>query len=270
MNRWIIKDTKFGYRYNTNKSNRKITLDYFNDYLYNLIKSKGSKDDELIIVGGIFNNTNPSIVSITDAVNCLSKISKLISIILIPNDKDIRKYDGEDFSTLNIFKNIPNIKIISDYSNTFIYLDKNNGIITIDNKIIPIPVSIGYEKEDDNIGILVIKDNGKYTILNNNFSPSHNTYTINDFIDFDDIIIDGNAIHLIINNKLTTENKTLLNISIFKVKPLSIKYFDDEIETLGTEINTNFNIIDNIISAIGEDTKLKEQFERILTIYKNK
>ena len=274
MNVWIIKDTKFGYRYTTNKASRKIIIDYFNDYLFNILSSKSNKNDILVIAGGLFSNTNPSIVAINDAVDCLTKISKIINVILLSNDKDLRLFEGESYSTLSIFRNIPKVQILEHdghitYNNSDI--DINNGIINIDNKIIPIPIAIEFEKDDNNSGIYINREDGKYTVLSNKFSPKHITYKINDFSDFDNIKIDDNIVHLVINNKLTIENKSLLNINIFKCKPTSIKYIDDKEvnindEDQNIEINTNFSIIQTINDNI-EDDKVREQFERILRIY---
>lgn len=274
MNVWVIKDTKFGYRYTTNKSIRKMILDYFNEYLYNLLSTKSNKDDILIIAGGLFSNTNPSVVAITDAINCLTKISNIINIVLISNENDLRTFDGENYSTLNIFKNTPKIYPLNDkiitYNNSII--DVNNGVIKIDDKIIPIPIAIKFEKDDNKSGIYINREDGKYTIITNKFSPKHVTYEINNVEDFDNIEINNNDnIHLIINSKLLSEYKSLININIFKYKPTSVKYTDDEqllADVENIEINNNFNIINTIDNDI-EDIKVREQFNRILNIYKN-
>ena len=275
MNIWVTKDTKFGYKYTTNKISRSLILNYFNDYLFNLLSSKSNKNDLLIIAGGLFSNTNPFIIAITDAVNCLTKISKIINIVLIPNDKDLRSFDGESYSTLNIFRNIPRVQILDSNENTTYNnsnIDINNGIINIDNKIIPIPVAIEFEKGDSTSGIFINREDGKYMILSNKFSPKHIIYEINEFSDFDKIEVNENIVHLIINNKLIEENKSLLNINIFKYKPTSIKYTDDVEESVideeKIEINTNFSIIQTINDNIDDDHVLK-QFERVLKIYKN-
>jgi len=277
MTNWIIKDIKFGYRYTTNKNTRKIILDYFNDYLFNLISSKGGKDDKFIIVGGLFSNTNPSIVAITDAYNSLSKLSKVIDIVLITSEKDIRLFDGESYSTLNLFKNIHNVEVILDknfinYNNFTI--DVSNYMIKIDEKDLLIPNAIQFEKDDSLSGIFVNRMDGKYTILKNNYSPKHRIININSLSDFDNIEVNNNFIHLIINNELLEVNKSLIDMNIFKIKPISIIYTDKEkdkdIENDEIfDINNNFNIIDVINNDIENDEKLKKQFERILKIYRN-
>lgn len=274
MKYWILKDTKFGYRYTTNKSTRKIILDYFNDYLYNLILSKGNKSDKLLIVGGLFSNTNPSIIAITDAYNIILKFSKIINIILITSDKDIRLFDGKSYSTLNLLKSIQNIEIISSeniiHFNNF-EIDVNNGLINMNNDNIKIPNSIQFEKDDNKAGIFINNENGKYIILPNNFSPKHRTIKINSFADFDNIEDSSDFIHLEINNSLLEENKQLININIFKIKPISVKYIDiknsDSVSHIN--INNNFNIIDVINEEIKDNENTKKQFERILNIYNN-
>lgn len=273
MKIWVIKNIKFGYRYTTNSYTRKIILNYFNEYLYNLISSKAKKDDLFIIAGGVFSNTNPSIISIDDANNCLMKLSKVINVILIPNNNDIRMFDGELYSTLKIFNNI-NVEIFEDgkpisYNNCII--DSNNGLITINEEIISIPNAIAFEKEDGIPSIFVIADNGKHMLLKNNFSPKHITYEINKFSDFDKIENDNNFIHLIINNDLAEENKTLLNMNIFKINPISVKYNNESKKEILNNVATegNFNIVDKITDAIKDDAKLIEQFKRIRIIYNN-
>lgn len=275
MKIWIIKDTKFGYRYTTNKNTRKILLDYFDEYLYNIILNKGNKNDKLVIVGGLFSNTNPSIIAITDAYNILSKISKLINIILITSEKDIRLFDGESYSTLNLLKNIPNIEIISNKTilnfDNF-NIDINNGILNKNDEIIQIPSSIQFEKEDTKSGILVVNENGKHILLPNNFSPKHKTIKINNINDFDKIEESSDFIHLEINNSLLEENKQLLNINIFKLKPISVKYIEQILNNTKDDIldiNNNFNIVDVIKDNIKDNEKLKKQFERIISIYNN-
>ena len=274
MKYWILKDTKFGYRYTTNKSTRKIILDYFNDYLYNLILSKGNKSDKLLIVGGLFSNTNPSIIAITDAYNIILKFSKIINIILITSDKDIRLFDGKSYSTLNLLKSIQNIEIMSSeniiHFNNF-EIDVNNGLINMNNDNIKIPNSIQFEKDDNKAGIFINNENGKYIILPNNFSPKHRTIKINSFADFDNIEDSSDFIHSEINNSLLEENKQLININIFKIKPISVKYIDiknsDSVSHIN--INNNFNIIDVINEEIKDNENTKKQFERILNIYNN-
>ena len=274
MKYWIVKDTKFGYRYTTNKNTRKILLDYFDDYLYNLLLSKGSKSDKLLIVGGLFSNTNPSIIAITDAYNCISKLSKIINVVLITTEKDIRLFDGKSYSTLNLFKSIENIEIISSeniiHLNNF-NIDVNNGLININDNVIKIPNSVQFEKDDNKAGIFINNENGKYIIHLNKFSPKHRTIKINSFSDFDNIGYSDDFIHLEINNSLLEENKQLINVNLFKIKPISVKYIDKvEVEKESQiNINNNFNIIEVINDEIKDNENVKKQFERIINIYNN-
>lgn len=275
MKNWIIKDTKFGYRYTTNKNTRKILLDYLNEYLYNLILEKGNKNDKLLIVGGLFSNTNPSIIAINDAYNTLHKLSKIINIILITTEKDIRLFEGESYSTLNLLKNLSGIEIISDnsiidYDN--FNIDVNNAIVNINNEFIPIPSTIQFEKDDTKSGIFIINDNGKHIILPNKFSPKHRIIKINTISDFENTNDTNDFIHLEINGTLLEENKQLVNLNIFKIKPVSVKYIENENKEQTDDIisiNNNFNIVDVINEKVKDNEKVKTQFDRIINIYKN-
>lgn len=274
MKYWIIKDTNFGYRYTTNKNTRRILLDYFDDYLYNLLLSKGSKSDKLIIVGGLFSNTNPSIVAITDAYNCISKLSNIINITLITTEKDIRLFDGKNYTTLSLLKSIPNIETIHsddiiDYNNFTI--NSETGFIDTKSQYIKIPNTIQFEKDNDSAGIFIINEKGKYIIHPNNFSPKHETFIINKFSDFDCIEETNNLIHLEIDGSLLEENKQLVNVNLFRIKPLSVKYVDinNIKEDDNIIIKSNFNIVDVINDSIKDNVKVKTQFDRILNIYKN-
>lgn len=275
MNLWIIKNIKFGYRYTTNKSIRKNISEYFDNYLLNILSTKGSSNDKLIIVGGLFSNTNPSIVAISDAHKYLTKISNIMKIVLISTPDDIRYFDGNDYSTLDLFNNIENIEVVSYNEDDFIsygecIIDVENSKIKISNEIIDIPNAIQFEEDDEKCGIFIYKmTNNKYTILNNKFSPNHVTYEINSFDDFKKIKKDNNIIHLIIDNQLSEENKSLLNIEIFKANPSSIKYKNEKIINKSKLIG-DFDIKGKIYHTIGDNDELKSQFDRIIKIKESK
>jgi hypothetical protein len=271
MNIWVIKDIKFGYRYTTNKSIRNNIIDYFDNYFLNLLSSKGSSNDKLIIVGGLFSNTNPSIVAISDAYKYLTKISEIMKIVLISTSDDIRFFDGDYYSTLTLFSNINNIEVKPYNINDFIsygncIIDVENSIIKINNEEIDIPNIIQFDDNDRTSGIFIYRiSDDKYTIINNKFSPKHITYEINTFEDFKNVKKDNNIIHLIIDEKLSDENKTLLNIEIFKTNPSSIKYKSEKISEK-IKLVSDFDIKGKIYDTIGENTDIKKQFDRILEI----
>jgi hypothetical protein len=256
MNLWIIKNIKFGYRYTTNRSIRKNIHEYFDNYLLNILSTKGSSNDKLIIVGGVFSNTNPSIIAISDAIKYITKISNLMKVILISTPNDIRFFDGTNYSTLDLFKNIDNVEIKSYNKDDFIsygecVIDIENSIININGDKIDIPNIIQFDDNDeDKTGIFVnrLSDN-KYTILNNKFSPKHVTYEINTFEDFNNIEKDNNIIHL----------------EIFKLIPSSVKYKNEK-NIKNIKLVEDFDIINKIYDTIGQDDEVKKQFNRILDI----
>ena len=271
MNLWIIKNIKFGYRYTTNKSIRKNIHEYFDNYLLNILSTKGSSNDKLIIVGGLFSNTNPSIIAISDAIEYITKISQIMKVILISTPNDIRFFDGSNYSTLDLFKNINNVEVKSYDKDEFIsygecVIDIENSIIKINDDEIIIPNIIQFDDDDEKCGIFInrMTDN-KYTILNNKFSPKHVTYEINSFEDFSKIKKDNNIIHLVVDNTLSEENKTRLNLEIFKINPTSIKYKNEKVEEK-IKLVENFDIISKIYDTIGDDSEVKKQFDKILEI----
>jgi len=273
MNLWIIKNIKFGYRYTTNKSIRKNISEYFDDYLLNILSTKGTDNDKLIIVGGLFSNTNPSIVAISDAHKYLIKLSSIINVVLISTPNDIRYFDGNNYSTLDLFNNIKNIEVKSyDKEDAITFgecvIDIENNKIRILNNEIDIPNAIQFEDNDEPGGIFInrMSDN-KFTLLNNKFSPKHITHEINTFDDFKKIKKGNNIIHLIINNDLDEENKALLNIEIFKLNPSSVKYKNEK-STPKVKLIEDFDIKRKIYDTIGDDEELKTQFDRIIKITK--
>jgi len=273
MNYWIIKNIKFGYRYTTNKSIRKNISEYFDNYLLNILSTKGSSNDKLIIVGGLFSNTNPSIVAISDATKYLTQISNLMKVVLISTPNDIRCFDGNNYSTLDLFKNIENIEVVTYDEDVFIsygecVIDIENSQIKILDNIVDIPNAIQFDDDDEKSGIFInrMSDN-KFTVLTNKFSPNHVTYEINSFDDFKKVKKDNNIIHLIVDGDLAEENKGLLNIEIFKVNPSSIKYKNEKVIT-NNKLVGDFDIEKTIYDTIGDNSELRNQFDRILKISK--
>ena len=273
MNLWIIKNIKFGYRYTTNKSIRKNISEYFDNYLLNILSTKGSSNDKLIIVGGLFSNTNPSIVAISDATKYLTQISNLMKVVLISTPNDIRCFDGNNYSTLDLFKNIENIEVVTYDEDVFIsygecVIDIENSQIKILDNIVDIPNAIQFDDDDEKSGLFInrMSDN-KFTVLTNKFSPNHVTYEINSFDDFKKVKKDNNIIHLIVDGDLAEENKGLLNIEIFKVNPSSIKYKNEKVIT-NNKLVGDFDIEKTIYDTIGDNSELRNQFDRILKISK--
>lgn len=275
MNIWIVKNIHFGYKYTTNKEIRKIILDYFNNFLINTLNKKGTKDDIFVVSGGLFSNTNPSIIAISDAHNIINKISKIMNVKLISSYDDMRKFDGEDYTTLNLLNNIDNVDIISLKDEIKLcdglIISSDKDYATINGNRIKIPDIIQFENNQNNkIGVLIYNTlNKKFIIFSNKYSPKHVTYEINNFEDFKKIKNDNNYKHLIIDDKLSNENKSLLNIEIFKIRPVSVKIKNKKIIKNNKEVK-DFNIVNTIYKTIENDNKLKEQFRRILQISKDR
>jgi hypothetical protein len=264
MKLWIVKDINFGYRYTTNKYIRKNIKDYFDNYLMNLLLKKSKNSDKFIISDKLFYNTNPSLVAISDATEYINKISKIIEVYLISSENNMRNFDGDNYSTLDLFKNNDNVNIVDSgikLHNCII----NNNTVEINANIIDIPNIIQYDIECKLGGILIYRtEDDKYMLMKNDYSPKHIIYEINSFEDFNNIDKGNDYIHLIINDNFYIENKTKLNLEIFKLNPQSVKYKNKVVENK-TNI-TNFDISKTIYDAIGDNNDLKNQFDRILNI----
>jgi hypothetical protein len=283
MKIWLTKNLRFGYKYSSNKTMRSRINSCLSDWLDDLLNKKSQNDDVVFIVGGLFSNTNPSLIAINDAKNFIKKITNKLNVYLVNTESDIRKFDNEYYSVNDIFSDINNLHIINkiedlDYCTIIptgynlidcepsdLYLDSN------ENKLgdIDIP-NIMQLTEDENAPGIIVYDikTKKHVFVKNNYSPKHIDIKLNNI---DDIIKlkeqnKNNFLHLKIDNKLLEEKRIELDILFQKLNINSIKVLDNN------EENANFvkgDIdIKNVISDhIGEDEILKKQFERVLNVF---
>jgi len=282
MNFWIIRNTQFGYKYNTDKQ---IRLDIINStkWITNLVCEKGMPDDYFIIAGGLFSNTNPSLIAIEDAHKFITDIALIMPILLVNSSKDIRIFEKEYYSTLNIFKDLSDVKIISEitsindikivpvnnnYNGDDISLDVERSVFNVSK----IPNLIQLEEDEYEAGILIYNKK-KQIIIKNNSAPKHFTFIIKNINDLKNINIKNpnDKIHLIIKEDLINENQVEIDVAIHKIKPTSVKYTDrylDDIKEKNIDILIpgTLNIVDTIYNHIGDNEELKNQFDRILSI----
>lgn len=280
MNIWITKNIRFGYKYTINKSSREEILESTN-WLINLIKNKSNKDDIFILSGGLFSNTNPSIVAINDAHDFLLELKNICNVYLVNSSRDNRLFNGNYFSTLNIFNYVNIINDTTDISNiTIIPFNKthNNGI-SLDVELgmfngDKIPNLMQLEENDGNQGVIVYNDiKQKHIFLENKKSPKHETITINNIKELKELSdnIPNNHIHIVIDKTLIDNHKTQTDILLFKINPFSIKYTDDKYDEIVDDVNINsIDVDDAIISNIGDNEELLTQFNRIKLILDNK
>lgn len=281
MNIWITKNIRFGYKYTSDKNIRKQIITS-TDWIINLIKSKGNKDDIFILSGGLFVNTNPSIVSINDAHNFLLKLKNICNVYLVNSSKDNRLYEGDYYSTLDIFNyvniinditTISNINIIP-FNKTFtngISLDVELGMFNGDK----IPNLIQLEDNEDTPGIIVYNDDKqKHIFLENKISPKHETIIINDLLELKKLSEQklNNHVHLVLDKSLMDNNKTEIDILLFKINPQSIKYTEEYLEDKEEDINiiNSIDVDESIISHIGDNEEVLNQFNRVKLILDNK
>ena len=90
MNIWLTKNIRFGYKYTINKTIRHQINSCLYTWLDDLLSKRAKNDDILVIYGGLFSNTSPSLVAIDDAHKFLKKVSGRIKVQLINTDRDSR------------------------------------------------------------------------------------------------------------------------------------------------------------------------------------
>ncbi len=287
MNIWITKNIRFGYKYTISKTIRNQINSCLNDWLDELLSKKAKSDDIFIICGGLFANTNPSLIAIDDAHKFLKRLSSKLKVYLVNTDKDVRLFDNELYSTLDIFSDIENVFIIKniiDVDLITVVPHKHTNIldreVIIDGNLgklddINIPNIMQLEKIEDKPGLIVFNtDKRKHIIVDNTFSPKHISYTINDLSDFDLIDRDkhkNDFIHIELNNDLIENKKLEVNISLHNINACSVKYINnikDEKENDMINITDSLNIIDVIYDYIGDNEKIKNKFEKVLEVYK--
>lgn len=289
MNIWITKNIRFGYKYTISKTIRNQINTCLNDWLDELLSKKSKSDDIFIICGGLFANTNPSLIAIDDAHKFLKKISNKLNVYLINTDRDVRLFDNELYSTLDIFSDIENIHIVKkmiDIDLITVIPHKCTNIIDrlaiIDGNLgkldnINIPNIMQLEKTEDKPGLIVFNtDKKKHIMVENTFSPKHISYTINDLNDFN--LIDkekhkNDFIHIQLNNELNENKKLEVNIALHNINACSVKYIEinnneNEKDNELINITDSLNIVDVIYDYIGDDESIKNQFNRVLEIYR--
>lgn len=283
MKIWLTKNLRFGYKYSSNKSMRERINSCLSDWLDDLLNKKSQSDDVVFIVGGLFSNTNPSLIAINDAKNFIKKITTKLNVYLINTESDIRKYDNEYYSVNDIFSDMNNLHIINeikyldfctviptgfnmmDCEPSDLYLDSN------DNKLgdIDIPNIMQLTDDENTPGIIVydIKSK-KHVFVKNNYSPKHINIELNTIDDIRELREHNknNFLHLKIDNKLLEEKRVELDILFQKLNINSIKVMDSDEKDI-TFVKGDIDIKSVISNHIGEDEILKKQFERVLNVF---
>ena len=263
MNIWLIKNIRFGYKYTINKTMRHQINSCLDTWLDDLLSKRAKSDDILVIYGGLFSNTNPSLVAIDDAHKFLRRVSSRIEVKLINTERDSRIFDDESFSTLDIFSDVHNVYVVKD-------------IRGLDYPFDLIPNIMQLEEIENKPGVLVYNPSSKkHVMMDNTFSPKHVTFVINSLEDFS--LIDkekhkNDFVHIQIENNLLEEKKLEVNIALHSINACSIKHINNNVELLKEngiiDITDSLNIVDTILNHIGEDEEVKKQFERVLNVFK--
>jgi len=283
MNIWIVKNIRFGCKYTSDKNIRNQILNSIK-WLIDNIKQKSKESDIFILSGGLFYNTNPSIIAINDAFNFINELKKYINVYLVNTSKDTRLFDNVYYSTLDIFNNVNIVKDILKINDItivpFQYNYNDNLCIQCElgkfnNEDIPNLMQI--DENEDKPGILIYNtEKNKHIFLENKVSPKHYKHIINTIDELINLSKNNNENinnHLIINKILLNDYKTDIDILIHKINPTSIKYTNDTInydKINIIDITTNLSIDDTIIEHIKDNDNLIKQFNRVKQIMTTK
>jgi len=286
MNIWLTKNIRFGFKYTITKSMRGQLNSCLHTWLDDLLSKRAKEDDIFIISGGLFSNTNPSLIAIDDAHKFLKKITSKLKVYLINTDRDVRLFDSETFSTLDIFSDIPNLTIIKHITDIDpITIVPYKYVNIIDRELLLeanlgklgdtlIPNIMQLDVTESKSGVLIYNTIAKKKVfIENSFSPKHITFKIDSLEDFE--LIDkekfkNDFIHIEINNNIVEEKRLEVNIALHTVNATSVKYIDVEIkkEEEILNITDSLYIVDTIFNHIGDDEMVKKQFERVLEVKK--
>ena len=288
MNIWVTKSLRFGHRYTTDRQMRKHIIGSV-EWLISVVKKRNKGNDILVISGGVFNNTNPSLIAINDAVKYITELSKHIKVILVNSSRDTKIFDSTDYTTLDLFSSLSNVSIVKDItpvsSITIVPFMKifTDDVITLDTETNlfndkDIPNLMQVSEDDGKPGLLVYNtSHNKQMFMPNSFSPIHRTVIINNYeelVQFNRTGYEKDFIHLVLDEKLT-EKKLEVDMALHKIKPSSVKYIDQyneekDIDELVTETTVTLDIIKTIRDHIKDDDDISSQFERVLSITRNK
>ena len=247
MNIWLTKNIRFGFRYTINKTMRHQINSCLDSWLDELLSKRAKEDDILVVYGGLFSNTNPSLVAIDDAHKFLRRVSDRIRVHLINTERDSRIFDDESFSTLDIFTDVHNVTVIKDTTG-------------LDYPFDTIPNIMQLDETEGRPGVLVYNPSTrKHIMVENSFSPKHVTFVVRNIEDFstiDRVKHKDDFVHIQIDNGLMEEKKLEIGIALHTINACSIKYLDNKTEQKEEntiDITDSLNIVDTIYAHIGED-----------------
>ena len=121
----LIGDYHLGMSFTTNFENiYKVHNQYFNDFLYPLIKREITKDDIIVFMGDLFDNrTSIPINVLNTAFDMLEMLTKICPVHILIGNHDLYNKASNDINSVRIFKYINNL-FIYETPKVFIYNNK--------------------------------------------------------------------------------------------------------------------------------------------------
>lgn len=289
----VISNTYFGYK-NNDDFWLNLMLSYFQSEIISYVKKY---KPTIIHLGGLFwDKNNLSIKTITDVQKLFSEISKYTSVYFIVDNNDF--IINKDYNVYNILSNIENINIVKDYlilDNNLLFNDYNNiknikfdNVFTnsvninklkynnlFTNKTSNIEVSSPYSLNNRHTknGFYLVKDS-QFEFIENTISPIYVEFSIKSDDDYNNIqnVDFKNFITLNIDNEYYLCNKYKIEMFINKYKLYKVNFIKNDKEIKKTEnINVSYDYnVDNILDDYFKNNDLKEHYENIKNILKNK
>lgn len=293
MKIWVINNTKFDIK-NIN------SLEYFEQEYIQLISKYSFKDDIILHLGQVFNNSdNVNTKLLNNVINLFNKISNIIPLYFL---------DGYDTSLLKLFSDlnfnvireplkINNVKIIprkynilehiNDEEIIFInsqidqtqlknklyfcgFYDKRSEI----NNIINVGSPYQFDKESSNGFYVIDTKTKKYKYFENKIIPVFDVIRITDIKQIDELdqeFINNNNISVEIDKILIDEKNLKIDFLLSKYNFKSIKYIND-VEIDEKIINSSLDINKIVLEKIQNtnDPEILKEFNKIMKIFNEK
>lgn len=112
----IIGDTHLGLGYpNSVDKWFKVSKEYFEDFLFPLLKKELTKDDIIVHCGDLFDNRNVVPINIlTYAQSVLERMSYICPVHVIVGNHDLYTKSTNDINTVRLYKYIPNVTVYEE------------------------------------------------------------------------------------------------------------------------------------------------------------
>lgn len=109
----VIGDTHLGLGYpNSVDKWFKVSQEYFEEFLFPLLKKELTEDDIIVHCGDLFDNRNIVPINILNyAQSILERMSQICPVHIIIGNHDLYTKSANDVNTIKLYKYIPNVTV---------------------------------------------------------------------------------------------------------------------------------------------------------------